>query len=313
MARRGGWFKYGSLGCLGVGGLVLLAIAIMAVVAFATAPPEQVKDHVLIPDIPAHVTGDAAPGGRVVLEIGEADLRVEPLGPGESLRIEAHYDVNAFVLEQELDRGTGGNGAWTYQASFERSSRAGAFAGLLSLARGSAARIYVYLPADVPLDLALDMTGGRAVMRLGGLWLRSADLDFRAVAVDLDVHAPLREPMERLAIRAARGGWLLNNLGNASPRRLNVSYSNGHVDMDLGGRWLADSEIEIDGGVGGGVVHLPAGVVMQGLDLGSIQVPTPSELNPPTLTFAVSTEMGYLELSDIRLQGIPTLEPTVGR
>jgi hypothetical protein len=67
--------------------------------------------------------------------------------------------------------------------------------------------------------------------------------------------------MESLSIRTTRGGSLLNGLGNASPRHLEVTYRGTHLDMDLGGRWVADAEIEIHGGMGGGVVHLPSGVM----------------------------------------------------
>jgi hypothetical protein len=108
--------------------------------------------------------------------------------------------------------------------------------------------------------------------------------------------------MESLSVRTAHGACLLNSLGNASPRRLDVTYSMGGIEMDLGGRWLADAEINISGGNGGGVVHLPSGVIMEGLDLGAIKAPTAPELKPPTLRFSVSTGMGWLEFSDIHLR-----------
>jgi len=290
-----------KFGCLGVVGLVL-AVLVMSVVAFVTARPEQVEERVLIPEIPPEVAGEVAHGGRVILEIREAELRVESVDPGEPLRVEARYDVNAFAFEEELDPGPDGSSAWTYRATFGRGDRAGAFAGLVSLARGSTARIHVFLPADVPIDLVLDMKEGGGVLRLGRLWLRTAEIDLESGAFDLDVDEPLREPMESLSIRTANGGCLLNHLGNASPRRLDVSYRKGHIDMDLGGRWLADAEINISGGMGGGVVHLPSGVIMEGLDLGAIKAPTAPELKPPTLRFSVSTGMGWLEFSDLHLR-----------
>lgn len=304
MARGGTWFKYGCLGCLGVGGLVLVAVTVVSGVAFVTARPEQLETRVLVPEIPAEVAGEVFHGGRIILEIREAELRIEPVGPGEPLRVEARYDVNAFAFEERLDPGTDGSGPWTYRATFGRSEGAGAFAGLVSLVRGATARIHVFLPAEVPIDLALDMRQGGAVVRLGGLWLRTAEIALVSGALDLSVEEPLREPMESLSIRTANGGSLLNNLGNASPRRLDVSYRVGGIDMDLGGRWLADAEIDISGGIGGGTVHLPSGVIMEGLDLGAIEVPAAPELTAPTLRFTVSTGLGRLELSDIRLRAI---------
>ena len=65
---------------------------------------------------------------------------------------------------------------------------------------------------------------------------------------------------------------------------------------------MADAEININGGNGGGVVHLPSGVIMEGLDLGAIKAPTAPELKPPTLRSSMSTGMGWLEYSDIHLR-----------
>jgi hypothetical protein len=142
------------------------------------------------------------------------------------------------------------------------------------------------------------MQEGGAVVRLGGLWLRTADIEFESGAFELSVDEPLREPMSNLSIRTAKGGALLNRLGNASPRRLDVSYRMGGIDMDLGGQWLADAEITISGGTGGGAVHLPSGVILEGLDRHGVEAPGAPELNLPTLRFSVSTGVGRLEFSD---------------
>lgn len=305
MARRGGWLRYLRLGCLGTVALTLVAALFVSFLALVTARPVQVEDHVLTPALPSPAAGEIPAGGRVTLVIGEAELEVEPVVADEPFRIEARYDVNAFALEEELDPGASGGGPWTYRATFRRGDRAGILAGLVSRVRGSAASLHVFLPAGVPLDLDLDMREGGAVLRLGGLWLRTAGIQVESGALDLDVQEPMQEPMESLSIRSARGGCLLNRLGNASPRRLEVSYRMGAIDMDLGGQWLEDAEIEIDGGVGGGVVHLPSGVVLEGLDLGEELPPDASEPARPILSFSVSTGMGYLEYSRIHLRDLP--------
>lgn len=301
-ARGGSWFRHGCLGCLGLGVLGLATVLIVLMVAFGTAQPEQVEERVLVPDIPTDAGGDVARRGRVIIEVWEAELRVQPVDPGERLHIEAGYDVNAFAIEEEFDPGNIESGLWTYRASFGRSAGAGAFPGLVSVVRGSTASIHLFLPKDLPIDLVLNMKGGGAVVRLGGLWLRNAEIVVESGALDLDIQEPVHEPMEHLSIRTSKGGCLLNHLGNASPRRLDVSYRLGGIDMDLGGRWLTDAEINIDGGIGGGPVHLPSGVILEGLDLGAIRVPEPADLEPPTLRFSVTTGLGYLELSDIHLR-----------
>jgi hypothetical protein len=199
--------------------------------------------------------------------------------------------------------GSKGESGWIYRATFGRAERSGAFAGLVSLVRGSTARIDVFLPAEVPLDLILNMQEGGAVIRLGGLWLRTADIELESGGIDLSVDEPLREPMKSLSISTARGGALLNRLGNASPRSLEVSYRMGNIDMDLGGKWLADAEVAISGGTGGGVVHLPSGVNFEGLEGRGIEAPGTPEPKLPTLRFSVSTGVGWLEFSDFFMRG----------
>jgi hypothetical protein len=294
----GGWFKYSVLGCLGFVVLGLVVLTVVSGLAFFTSRPQQVEDRVLTPSVPTKRAAGSIRGGRVILEVREAELRIDPALPGEPLRVEARYDVNAFALDEQLDPGGEGEDGWSYRATFGRSEQAGAFSGLVSLIRGSNAVIHVWLPVDVPIDLDVDMKEGGAVVRLAGLWLRNAEIDFGSGGFDLSVDEPLREPMEQLSIRTNKGGALLNRLGNASPRRLDVNYSMGGIDMDLSGQWLADAEITIRGTMGGGAVHLPRGVTMEGLDRRTIQVAAESELKAPHLTFLVSTSMGKLEFSD---------------
>jgi hypothetical protein len=304
VGKIGTRFKYG---CFGFVGLVIVTVLILAGVAALTARPEQVEHRVLTPEIPAATAGDDYAGGRVALQIREAELHIKPADPGEPLRVEARYDVNAFALEEEFDPGVAGDGAWIYRVTFGRGDRSGAFSGLVSVVRGSTARIDLFLPVDVPIDLDLDMNEGGAVIRLGGLWLKSAQIESDSVAFDMDVQEPLREPMKSLSIRIGRGGALLNHLGNASPRSLDVNYRMGGIDMDLSGRWLEDADITIDGGLGGGVVHLPLGVIMEGLESKGVEAVTIPEPTLPTLRFSVSTGLGKLEFSE-RMAG-PTPAP----
>jgi len=297
MAAGGKWLNYGCFGLLGTGVLVLLAVALVSGLAWITSKPEQMQSRELIPEIPASFAAGEPIAGRVILDIRDAELHLAPAEPGEPLRVLARYDVNAFALSERLDTATEGDGAWSYRVTFGKGDRPGVFSGLVSVVRSTTARIDVFLPAEIPIDLALDMKEGGAVVRLGGLWLRNAEVAFRAAAVDLDIDEPLREPMDTLSIRTAMGGSLLNNLGNASPRRLDVSYSTGGIDMGLAGEWLRDAEINIECGIGGGAVHLPRGVIIKGLDREPSDSPGESGVQRTTLTFTVTGGLGRLEFS----------------
>jgi len=298
---RNKWVRHGSFGCLGVLLLLLLTGAVVSVAAFLTARPAQLEERVLSPRVPASA-------GRFILDTRDAEVRVVAAEPGEPLRVQAHYDVNAFMLEEEFDPGPGRDGTWTYRVTFGKGDLPGAFSGLVSAVRGTTSRVDVYLPADVRLDLDLGMTEGGAVVRLGGLWLRHVDVRFERGALDLSVDEPLREPVESLSVSSRMGGALLNKLGNASPRRLDVGYRMGGIDMDLSGRWARDAEITIDGGMGGGVVHLPLDVTFEGLGRERGSLPTDSGSGLPTLSFDVDTGFGALEFSGHGMEMVQLLD-----
>jgi len=277
--------------------LGLLVVAVIAVVAALSVRPEQIENRTLTAEIPARDNVEGGISGHVILEIREAEFHLEPAEPGEPLRVEARFDDNAFALDEHFDPGTSGDGAWTYRVTFGKGDRPGAFSGLVPLVRGSTARIDVFVPMGVPIDLDLDVKEGSAVVRLGGLWLRDAEIDFGVGAFELSVDEPLHEPMEHLSIRSELGGALLNYLGNASPRRLDVKYSTGGIDMSLHGKWLRDAEVNINGGMGGGVVHLPSGVITEGLGREQDAPSGDGDLSIPVLRFSVSSGLGRLEFS----------------
>ena len=104
--------------------------------------------------------------------------------------------------------------------------------------------------------------------------------------------------MERLSIVGSMGGFEASSLGNASPRELEVDFSMGGMDLDLRGRWAGDSDISLRSSMGGGVLRLPRDVRIEGLATSRIGDPTETEVEPPTLRFSVSSDMGNLEILD---------------
>ena len=273
-----GWLKYGCLGALVVGLLVIPAALVGR--AWLDVQSEQVEDRVLAPAIPSL---PLRPGGRVRVDIRDAELSLELAPPGEALRVEAHYDTKSFALEHRLDP-EAQDGPWTYELTFDRIGGTRTSAALRSLLGGTEARVRVLLPADVPIALDIAMREGGAFLRLGGLWLTSADIDLSKGGLDLDVEEPTREPMERLSIRCSMGGASLSRIGNASPRKLDVDYSMGGLNLDLTGRWSSDSEISLHGSRAGGAVQLPPDVAVLGLD--RVEAAAESEVAPWTLTFS---------------------------
>jgi len=288
-----GWLKYGCLGALVVG-LVVIPAALVGL-AWLDVRSEQVETRVLTPGIQAtNILPEDRASGRVRLHVRDAEVSIEPAASGQALSVEALYDTKSFTLEESLDPG-GKDSSWTYELTFDRKGRSPAISGLRSILGGTESRIRVLLPVDAPIALEFTMREGGAFLRLGGSWLTSADIDLSKGGLDMDVEEPMREPMERLSIRSSMGGASLDRIGNASPRRLDIDYSMGGLSLDLTGRWSSDSEITIHGSMGGGAVRLPGDVAIDGLDRDGVVAPAESELGPWTLTFTTASSMGELQ------------------
>jgi hypothetical protein len=288
------WLTCGCLGCLAIVAIVVAAVLGVFGTAWVGAKSERVAERVLEPAIPAAELATAEQSGkpgRVVLRLKAGEFVVKPAAKGESLYVEATYDENTYDLRERFDPGEDG---WVYEVDFER--RGGTLMGMLKGLFGTDSRVDVYLPTDVPLELEVDFEQGASAMDLGGLWLTESDIEFGQGAFQLEISEPLHEPMESLAIRGTMGAFIASEVGNASPRRLDVDFSMGGMQLDLRGGWVTDSEITIRTSQGGGQVRLPRDVEIVGLETSRVGVRDAEETPRPTLTFTVSSSQGELEI-----------------
>lgn len=283
------WFKYGCFGCLGGVAVLVLVCAALLTAAWVKVRSEKVEQPVLV-----HETH--GPGG-VFVEVAQAELILRPAGAGEPLRAEASYDTETYALEEDFAPGVEGE-PWSYRLSLRRTS-GGSWTDIFKpLLGGSQPHVHLDLPPDVPVELGVDVAQGGAALQLGGLSLTSADVNVGQGGIDLKVDEPLQQPVERMSITTAMGGAHLEGLANASPKKLDLHYSMGGMSIDLRGRWLNDSDITIEGSMGGGTVWLPDDVIFEGLDRGGIEAPAEPELKPPTLRFTTTSTMGELNFID---------------
>jgi hypothetical protein len=292
------WLKCGCLGCLGVLAIIIVILVVLLVVARMKVRSEEVAEPVLTPQIPVleqPVVSDAETtgAGTVVLDLSRGGFFVEPAPPGEPLHVEARYDRKSCELRENLEQG--GDAGWTYRLSFSCSGYS--LTGILKrILGGTQPEVRVYLPPDQPLNLDFVMSMGGSQVELGGLWLKSADFNSEMGGIELSVDQPLRAPMERMTFSGSMGGIAISSLGNASPRSLDVDFKMGGLVLDLRGRWLQDSDITIEGRMGGGVVQLPRDVLIEGLDAGRIESGESPEIKPPTLRFSTKIEQGELDI-----------------
>jgi hypothetical protein len=288
------WLTCTCFGCLGLIVLVLLVLAGVFGTAWVGVNNEQVAEQTLQPQIPAGEVTDREPGGRpgrVELRLTSGEFHIRPARPGESLRVEARYDENTYSL---TERFVDGDERWTYGIDFERKGSM-LMSMLKSAVGGVGSRVEIFLPADVPLELTVELRQGGSELDLGGLWLTAAEFDFGMGGFNLEISEPLREPMDSLSIKGDMGGFNSTRLGDASPRRLDVEVSMGGLNLDLRGDWVVDSEVSIQVSQGGGAVQLPRDVNIVGIDSVDITPRGDDEVPLPTLTFSVSNVGGEIE------------------
>jgi hypothetical protein len=298
------WLACGCFGCLGLVLAVLLVASAIGGLAALKVRNQEVEDRVLTQPVGAPAAEvepqgtEAVPlagSGRVLLELTNGEFHVEPGLPGEPIRVEARYDRHSFELQETFEPAGEEGGEWTYRLVFRRTGNS-LISGLVQAFSGQTPRVHVRLPPDVPFGLELRLAEGGSVVELGGLWLTSVGIDFKQGGFELGVSEPLHEPIERVTITGSMGGFKAHGIGNASPEHLDLDFSMGGMELDLGGAWARDAEITIRHSMGGGVVRLPSDVLVEG-----VEPPRPrlsvadSELPPPTLRFSVSSSMGELE------------------
>lgn len=296
------WLKYGCFGCLGLVVVVLLVVVTLFGIARMSTDDPQIEDRVLsqdlggsaVPDDPTAARDLPTRAGTVTLDLSQAEFAVLAGEPGEPLRVEASYDTKSYELEETFEGPEGGD--WRYTVRFRRRDT-GALSFLKQMFSRSSAKVRIFLPPDSPIRLELDVNQGGAEVDLGGLWLTEADIKMAQSGLELEVSAPLREPLERLTVDAGMGGLAIKDLGNASPRELEIEMSMGGMDVDLRGAWRNDAEITILMNRGGGALRLPSDVQVEGLELDRFPSGVEPEVGLPTLRF---TSRSNLKDIDVR-------------
>ncbi|MEN8006589.1 MAG: hypothetical protein ABFS42_06205 [Candidatus Krumholzibacteriota bacterium] len=302
MSEKRGCFKTGLFGCLGIMVILIVLVGGTALVAWNRAGDVHIEDAVLTSDAagaPTEVKGTKvtevpAGIGRVVLDLAQGEFEIHPDQPGRSVRVEASYDSEVYLLEDYYESLP--DSSWVYGVRSRRT-----ISGLHALFRqmmseGHSPKIDVYLPTDTPIELQVLVKEGGFEAELGGLWITSADFRYNKGGFSLSFDEPLREPMDRMSIRGSMGGFEAYRLGNASPGSLDVKCRMGGADLDLRGTWARDADIRLDVAMGGISVRVPDDVRVIGPESTGRDLKADEEEVPlPVLRFSVKEKMGEIE------------------
>jgi hypothetical protein len=266
-----GCLKFGCLGCLtliaGSVGLLLMLGAMQ--VAFQPSEAEMEKTEYSHPlpesvagllkespearevlPLPDSVNPDVQPG-RLELDLSLGTFIIKPGPAGQPIKVEAEFDGKSFKLEEEFTISE--EGTWSYAIDF--GSRHGVFSMLFS--KESNNRVVITIPRDQPFEIVGEIGVGESEFDLSGLWIREVDLEVGVGEHEFVFREPSPFPMERFKLESSVGELTVRQLGNASPRTVQVSHHIGEFSLDLRGAWQEDAEVDVSLNIGEFDLRLP--------------------------------------------------------
>lgn len=116
------------------------------------------------------------------------------------------------------------------------------------------------LSRAVPLDLEMDLGATKAMLDLGGLQLQRLKLASGASETVLEFSSPNAAKMDLLDVDVGAATFEARNLGNANASSIRVHGGVGSVDLDFGGQWTQDANVDVELALGKLTLHVPRDV-----------------------------------------------------
>lgn len=116
------------------------------------------------------------------------------------------------------------------------------------------------LSPDLPLDLQLDFGAVAADIDLGGLQVRSLQIQTGASDTDLRFSTPNPATCERIELSMGAAAFRAEGLGNANCASLELEGGAGDVTLDFGGEWRGNMEAEVSMALGSLTLVVPEDV-----------------------------------------------------
>lgn len=311
--RRKGCLRCGCLGCLGLAALLAVIGGVVLVIGVAIAPGDPLFEDLELESTPPDLSGvredrdgtghvelgpdapAAARGvGRIVLDVSRIVLEIQPGPPGSAMRLEGRYDTAAFELDWGFEEGDG-EAAWTYRLEVDPRGLPVQF----DSDTGNELRLVV--PRDLPFRLEGAVGMGVSSLELGGLDVRAVELDLGVGEHTLSFAEPTPSPLETFEVNGSVGELVVDGLGWASPRRVELALSMGDLSGDLRGPWRTDTTIVVRTGIGATRLEVPDDVRLvtrsTNLAFGELSVPAERDESGATeMVLDVSHTLGELHV-----------------
>jgi hypothetical protein len=110
------------------------------------------------------------------------------------------------------------------------------------------------------MDLTFELGATRADLDLGGLTIDALRLEAGASESWARFDVPNPHPMRRLDIQVGAASFHGSDLANANAPLVSVDAGVGGVDLDFGGRWTQDVDLDLSVAMGGSTIRVPRDV-----------------------------------------------------
>jgi hypothetical protein len=183
---------------------------------------------------------------RVSLQYGAGRLEIAPAPSANTLyRTSLRYDADVFKPVVSYNPGR---------------LKVGVEGGNIKGRNLKSGHLELGLTRDVPLELDLQFGATEAMIELGGLRIRSAEISTGASKTTLKFSSPNPEPCERLELEVGAAQFEAIGIGNLNPERLEVKCGVGEVTLDFGGDLRTNMRADIDMGLGSLILRVPRGL-----------------------------------------------------
>ena len=184
---------------------------------------------------------------QVDVEYGAGRLRISPADDRSLYRATLRYDADNFQPVSSYENGR---------------LRIGVDGGTIRGRNNRPGQLDLALGTLVPLDLALKFGAGTADVELGGLRVRSTEVQTGASETRIRVSTPnpVRCTSARFEIGAAQ--FRVEGLANLNCERILVSGGVGEVTLDFTDELRASSSIGVEMGLGSLILRVPRGTAV---------------------------------------------------
>ena len=175
---------------------------------------------------------------------GAGELLIRPGEPGELYRVNLRYDADIFEPVTRYDAGE-------LEVGIEGRGRN------LKLRNAESGELRLQLTPELPMELDLDFGAAEADLELGGLRIRSLDVETGASDTEIRFDAPNPEVCDRLEIAMGAAAFEVRGLGNAGCSEVKAEGGVGDLTLDFEGAWPRDIHTELTMALGSVTLVVP--------------------------------------------------------